>query len=135
MPKRQLDALMWAQACAAMERAERLHRQFFHHAGPHWQAPVDIFELDDRLIILVALPGVELENITVTMNAGVLTVRGVRPLPNELQNARIVRMEIPHGNFERRIELPAVPFEISGRRLTNGCLMLQLRRLSHRHLG
>jgi HSP20 family protein len=135
MPKRQLDALMWAQACAAMERADRLHRQFFHHAGPHWQAPVDVFELDDGLIILVALPGVELENITVTQNAGVLTVRGVRPLPDELQNARIIRMEIPHGNFERRIELPAVPFEILGRHLSNGCLMLRLRQLSHRYPG
>jgi HSP20 family molecular chaperone IbpA len=131
MPKRQLDALMWAQACAAMERAERLHRQFFHHAGPHWQAPVDVFEVDGGLIILVALPGVELENIAVSLDAGVLTVRGVRPLPDELDNARIVRMEIPHGNFERRIELPAVPFEISGRHLANGCLMLRLRRLGY----
>jgi hypothetical protein len=65
---------------------------------------------------------------TVTQNAGVLTVRGVRPLPDELQNARIIRMEIPHGNFERRIELPAVPFEILGRHLSNGCLMLRLQK-------
>jgi HSP20 family protein len=128
MSKRQLDALMWAQACAAVERADRLRRQFFHHGTPHWEAPVDVFETGDALIILIALPGVELETITVTLSAGVLTVKGERPLPRELDNARIVRMEIPHGHFERRIELPPVPFELSGRHLANGCLMLRLQK-------
>ena len=128
MSKSQLDALMWAQACAAMERAERLRRQFFHHGKPHWEAPVDVFERDDALIILVALPGVELETISVTLSAGILTVTGERPLPRELEHARIVRMEIPHGRFERRIDLPPVPFQLSGRHLANGCLMLRLKK-------
>jgi len=128
MSKRQLDALMWAQACAAIERADRLRRQFFHQATPHWEAPVDVFETDHALIILIALPGVELDTIAVTLSAGVLTVKGERLLPRELDNARIVRMEIPHGHFERRIELPPVPFELSGRHLANGCLMLRLQK-------
>jgi HSP20 family molecular chaperone IbpA len=128
MSKRQLDALMWAQACAAMERADRLRRQFFHHGTPHWEAPIDVFESDDGLIILVALPGVELETISVTLSAGILSVTGERPFPREAENARIVRLEIPHGRFERRIELPPVPFELSGRHLANGCLMLRLKK-------
>ncbi|MGE5268767.1 MAG: Hsp20/alpha crystallin family protein [Thiohalocapsa sp.] len=128
MPKRQLDALMWANACAAMERAERLRRQFFHHRAPHWEAPIDVFEADDALTILIALPGVELETVKVTLNAGTLLVTGERPLPRELQQARILRMEIPYGHFERRIELPPVPFEISARHLANGCLLLRLQK-------
>jgi len=126
MSQRQLDAMMWSNACAAMERAQRLRRQFFHHASPYWEAPVDVFETDEALEILIALPGVELDSITVTLNAGTLIVRGERPLPREMQNARILRMEIPYGHFERRIDLPPVPFEISGRHLANGCLMLRL---------
>jgi HSP20 family protein len=128
MSKSQLDALMWAQACAAMERADRLRRQFFHHGTPYWEAPVDVFESQDGLLILVALPGVELETISVTLSAGILTVTGQRPLPRETEHARILRMEIPHGRFERRIELPPVPFELSGRHLANGCLMLRLKK-------
>ena len=119
---------MWADACAAMERAERLRRQFFHHGSSRWEAPIDVFETDDALSILIALPGVELDNITVTLNAGTLTVTGERPLPPELRDARILRMEIPYGRFERRIELPPVPFQISGRHLANGCLMLRLQK-------
>ena len=60
MPNQKLEARMWAEACAAVDRADRLHRQFFHHSGPHWQAPIDVFETDDGLTILIALPGVEL---------------------------------------------------------------------------
>ena len=126
MPKRQLDAMMWADACAAMERAERLRRQFFHHGRPHWEAPIDVFETADALTILIAMPGVELDSIAVTLNAGTLIVTGERPRPAELQDARILRMEIPYGRFERRIDLPPVPFKISARHLANGCLMLRL---------
>jgi HSP20 family molecular chaperone IbpA len=126
MPKRQLEALMWADACAAMDRADRLRRQFFHHGTPHWEAPIDVFETEAALIIVVAMPGVELDTISVTLNAGTLTIAGDRPLPAELHDAHIRRMEIPYGHFERRIDLPPVPFQISGRHLANGCLMLRL---------
>jgi HSP20 family protein len=131
MAGRQLEALMWEQACEAMERAERLHRQFFHRSRttPAWEAPCDIFESNDALTIMIALPGVEPDQIKVTLSAGVLIVSGEHPLPTEAQDARIHRLEIPHGHFQRRIELPPARFEISGRHLANGCLMLQLHKV------
>jgi HSP20 family protein len=131
MPGRQLEALMWEQACEAMDRAERLRRQFFHRsrATPAWEAPCDIFESNDALTIMIALPGVEPDKIKVTLSAGVLIVSGEYPLPREAQDARIHRLEIPHGHFQRRIELPPARFEISGRHLANGCLMLQLHKV------
>ncbi|HVC57550.1 MAG TPA: Hsp20/alpha crystallin family protein [Stellaceae bacterium] len=128
MSQRQLEARMWADACAAMARAERLHRQFFHHATPYWEAPIDVFETEDALTILIAMPGVELDSIVVSLHSGTLAVTGERPLPRELQSARILRMEIPYGHFERRIALPPVPLQISGRQLANGCLMLRLQK-------
>ncbi len=131
MAERQLKALMWAQACEAMERAERLHRQFFHRgpATPYWEAPCDIFETDEALTILVALPGVPVEEIQVTLSAGVLVVTGERPLPADMAKARILRLEIPHGRFQRRIELPPARFEITGRHPADGCLMVRLHKL------
>ena len=131
MPNRQLDTLMWAQAYEAMERAQRLHRQFFHRSPttPAWEAPCDIFESEEVLTILIALPGVEPDQIKVTLSAGVLIVSGESPLPGELGDARIHRLEIPHGHFQRRIELPPARFEIFGRHLANGCLKLQLHKV------
>lgn len=131
MSARQLEALMWAQACEAVERAHRLHRQFFHRslATPYWEAPCDIFETEDAVSIVIALPGVEPEAIEVVLSAGVLVVSGERPLPRELERARIHRLEIPHGHFQRRIELPPARFEIRSRHLANGCLMVCLHKL------
>jgi HSP20 family protein len=131
MAGRQLEALMWEQACEAMERAERLHRQFFHRSRttPAWEAPCDIFESNDALTIMIALPGVEPDRIKVTLSAGVLIVSGEHPLPTEARDAKIHRLEIPHGPFQRRIELPPARFEIFGRHLANGCLMLQLHKV------
>lgn len=122
---------MWAEACEAMERAERLYRQFFHHGHrvPHWEAPCDIFETEEALVILIALPGVEPDAIEVRLAAGVLVVGGERTLPAESKRASIHRLEIPHGHFERRIELPPLRFELSGRHLANGCLMLRLKKV------
>src|SRR5262245_49501790 len=42
---------MWAEACAMIERAEQLHRQFFQPAFAtaalaSWEPPVDVFEGD-----------------------------------------------------------------------------------------
>jgi len=131
MPQRAFEMLMWAQACEAMDRAERLHRQFFYRApaAPSWEAPVDIFETDEVLTIVIALPGVDPDRVQVTLSAGVLIVSGERPLPDQLRNARIHRLEIPHGQFQRRLELPPARLELSGRHLANGCLMLQLHKL------
>jgi len=131
MAREPLETLMWAEACHAMERAERLQRQFFHRgpATPYWEAPIDIYETAEAVTILIAMPGVELDSIKVGLSGNVLTVSGERPLPAELSQARILRMEIPHGRFQRRIELPPEPFELSGRHLANGCLSLRLRKL------
>ena len=87
MPNRQLDRLMWAQAYEAMERAQRLHRQFFHraHSAPCWEAPVDIFETDTALTIVIALPGVDPDQVQVTLSAGVLIVSGERPLTRRIE--------------------------------------------------
>ncbi len=131
MPIRSLERMMWAEACEAMERAERLRREFFHrgHKAPYWEAPCDIYETEDALVILIALPGVEPEGIEVRLSAGILLVSGERGLPVEARRASIRRLEIPHGHFERRIELPPARFELEGQHLANGCLMLRLNKV------
>ena len=42
----------------------------FIMAKSRWEAPIDIFETDDALTIFVALPGVELDSVSVTLSAG-----------------------------------------------------------------
>jgi HSP20 family protein len=134
MPSRDPDAWMWASACELLERAERMHRQFFQPRpaggrGPIWEPPVDILETESELWILVALPGVGLDRLQVVVDAGTLSVAGERPMPGRAHAGIIRRLEIPYGQFERRIELPPGRFEIARRELTDGCLVLGLRKL------
>lgn len=125
---------MWAQACEFIEQAERMHRQFFRlassaRAQASWEPPVDVFEDERELVIVVAMPGVAAERVEVTSEPGVLVVRGERAQP--LANSRhlVRQLEIPYGNFERRISLPAMRLEASAHQLTDGCLILRLRKM------
>ena len=131
MPPRDLEAWMWAEACEALARAERLHRQFFRlgalEARAMWEPPVDVLETEDELWIIAALPGVEAPELEVGVADGVLVIAGVRSAPLK-QAAAIHRLEIPQGRFERRIPLPAGRFALARRDLAHGCLTLVLRK-------
>jgi hypothetical protein len=39
---------MWDEALSLLDRAERLHRQFFTHATHAWEPPVDVLTLTFR---------------------------------------------------------------------------------------
>ena len=65
-----------------------------------------MFESEQELTIVAALPGVEPQEIEIAIERGVLRVAGVRQLPPACSGAAIHRLEIPHGRFERRIRLP-----------------------------
>jgi HSP20 family molecular chaperone IbpA len=122
---------MWSEACEMLERAERLHRQFFRPGlavpqSASWEPPVDIFETDRELWIIAALPGVVPEHIEASIDADELTIAGSRPLPAAMRGATIHRLEIPYGRFERRVQLPAGRFELARSELVSGCLVLSL---------
>jgi HSP20 family molecular chaperone IbpA len=127
--------LMWAEACALLDRAEQLHRQFFEPTREpgrlaRWEPPIDMFETDRQLRIIVALPGVAPEAVHVETEGGILTITGSRPLPSRGENANIVRLEIPYGGFERRIALQLNRLRLAERELVNGCLVLTFVKLA-----
>jgi HSP20 family protein len=134
MSSRDPEGWMWAEACELLGRADRLNRQFFQPARaralrPTWEPPMDVFETEHELWILVALPGVETDRLEVVAEAGTLVVAGERALPPQFCDARLHRLELPYGRFERRVSLPPGRYEIGRRDLINGCLTLSLRKL------
>jgi HSP20 family protein len=127
------DPINWmlSDAIATLARAERLHQQFLNlqpWAGtrePSWEPPIDVLETDREVLILIALPGVDPNDVEAMIDNGTLVVSGRRVLPAELRNARILRLELPQGRFERRIPLPLGRYTIT-RFATNGCVGLRL---------
>lgn len=126
---------MWAQACDLIDQAERMHRQFFRlAAAPRaealWEPPADVFEDEEEVVVVVALPGVLAENVELSAEPGALIVRARRPLPLARGSRHAVRqLEIPYGSFERRIALPHPRLEAVSRELIHGCLILRLRKV------
>ena len=132
MPLRDLENWMWAEACEMLDRADRLHRQLFrpmvmNSRRPTWEPPVDVYETSHGFKVMIALPGVVQEHLKVTLESGRLTIYGQRHLPNS-NHARIQRLEIPYGRFERCIELPTKYFEIDTCEFENGCLLISLQK-------
>ncbi|MFM0116687.1 Hsp20/alpha crystallin family protein [Paraburkholderia nemoris] len=126
--------LMWEAAVDALERAERLHRQFFRLAGQHarvpvWEPPIEVFEHDGRLAIVVALPGVPPDQVSLDLQGGTLVVVAERTLPRAFAGGAVHCMEIPYGRFERHIRLPAGRYRLAGRDSEHGCLLLDFERL------
>jgi len=131
------DPINWmlSDAIATLARAERLQQQFLHLQpwsgthGPSWEPPIDVLETDREVLILIALPGVDPAEVEAVIDAGILIVSGRRVLPAELRSARILRLELPQGRFERRIALPSGRYTIS-RFASNGCIGLRLAKYS-----
>jgi HSP20 family protein len=122
---------MWDEACAMIERAERLQRQFFQpvlsdRPAASWEPPVDIFETDREIWIVAALPGVEPDDLDVAIEANIVVIAGLRRLPAVARRGVIHRLEIPHGRFERRIRLSAARLVLRRSELSAGCLVLSL---------
>ena len=128
------ETWMWERARAILEQAERLQRPNRPGgAGPKrisWEPPVDVFETATELWIVVALPGVEPSQVQVQIEGSGLTVSGDRTLPEGFRNASVHRLELPHGHFERFVELPAGTYELGQRSTINGCLFLSLRKVN-----
>lgn len=124
------DPINWmlSNAIETLARAERLHQQFLNlrpTSEPSWEPPIDVLETDHEVLILIALPGVDPDEVIAVIDKGMLVVSGHRVLPSELRNARILRLELPQGRFERRIPLPLGRYIIS-RFAANGCIGLRL---------
>lgn len=121
--------LMWADALARLARADRLHQDFFRPATTGWEPPVDLLETDEELILMAALPGVRASEVDLVIGRGELAIVGTRPLPATLRPARVHRMELPHGRFERRVALPPGAYELARREIQDGLLLVVLRKL------
>lgn len=102
-------------------------------ATSHWRPAVDISEEQDRFIIHADLPGVDPKDIEITMENGVLSLKGERTVENKDDSKGYTRVERAHGTFYRRFSLPdtadADRIEAHGK---NGVLEISLPKLEQK---
>jgi len=71
-----------------------------------WIPSVDIHEESDKFVVRADLPGVQSEDISVTADAGVLTLSGQRRSEQREHQNGFSRRERVEGTFRRRFTLP-----------------------------
>jgi HSP20 family protein len=72
-----------------------------------WAPALDISERKDAYLVSVELPGLQPEDLDVTLEDGLLTIQGERQLASESSEQQFHRVERRYGAFRRSITLPA----------------------------
>jgi HSP20 family protein len=99
-----------ARELAGME-VDRLNRMFADWYGESfnrgWLPPVDIYETDaHEFVIKAELPDMKREDINLTFENNVLTLRGERKFEHEATRDNFHRVERSYGAFSRSFTLP-----------------------------
>ena len=71
-----------------------------------WTPSVDINEDEKAFTLLADIPGVNPDNIDISMEKGVLTIKGERKPEDITEHENYRRVERQSGNFYRRFSLP-----------------------------
>lgn len=88
-----------------------------------WTPAVDIKENSNSYVLIADIPGVDPKDIDITMEGGVLTIRGERRWEEEEQKEGYRRRERLYGTFYRRFSLPdTADAEKISAKSTNGVL-------------
>src|SRR5215212_6724743 len=101
-----------ARELASME-VDRLNNMFSNFMGGEgfartWVPPVDIYETENHeMVIKAELPQMKREDIGVTFENNVLTLKGERKFETDVPRDRYQRFERFYGSFTRSFTLPA----------------------------
>ena len=92
-----------------------------------WVPAINILEREDAVVITADLPGLEAEDVDITVEEGTLSIRGERKLEEAAEGETIHRVERLYGSFERTFTLPnSVDVEKIEARSANGEMVLTL---------
>ncbi len=92
-----------------------------------WGPPVDVEETDEEIIVRAELPGMNKDDIKVSVMGDVLTINGERKHESEQKGKTFHRVERLYGKFQRSLTLPCeVESEKAKASYKNGVLELTL---------
>jgi HSP20 family protein len=96
-----------AQMSPMLAHALGLHAQQGSGRATAWAPALDISERKDAYLVTVELPGVEADDLEITLEDGLLTIQGERIFAHDSSEQQFHRVERRYGAFRRSITLPA----------------------------
>jgi HSP20 family protein len=96
-------------------------------AGDTLGLPVDVIENKDNVVVRASVPGMQPEDIDVSISGDVLTIKGETKSEEKVQEDNYVRQERHFGKFERSLQMPSmVVADKADAKFENGVLTLTL---------
>ena len=74
--------------------------------GIDWTPAADIIERDDEYLIKADLPEVKREDVEVTLENSILTLKGERRMKESKEDDKQLRVESYYGSFSRSFHVP-----------------------------
>jgi HSP20 family protein len=96
-----------AQMSPMLAHALGLHGQQGSSRATAWAPALDISERKDAYLVTVELPGVEADDLQITLDDGLLTIQGEQYFAHDSSEQHFHRVERRYGAFRRSITLPA----------------------------
>ena len=95
------------------ERVNRILRESFSPESPeealttsNFAPPVDVYEDEHNITLKIEVPGIDEEDINVSIENNTLTVRGERRFEKDEKEENFHRVERMYGSFTRSFTLP-----------------------------
>jgi len=113
--KKSLPGLPVPPAFPALQRKETKmpivrwdpFRDFGFATADNWLPPVDIYQNGDQEVVLKAeIPGMNREELDITVENFVLTIKGEKKFSNEVKEEQYHHVERRYGAFSRSFSLP-----------------------------
>lgn len=102
-----MTALRFYPWAAQREWLKQVNQAFDASANDaSWTPSVDIEEYKDKFVIYADVPGVDLANVEITLEKGVLKLSGTREARAENSEVESRRLERSNGRFQRSFTLP-----------------------------
>lgn len=111
--------VVWRSPFYELERLQREMSRLFDRPYPEsgeantsllegfWSPAVDVVDREDAILVRADLPGISREDIDVTIENNVLTIRGEKKQEKEDKSGEYVRSERYYGSFHRAFTLPS----------------------------
>ena len=95
------------------------------HNTPELRLPIEAFATENEIVVRAAVPGLQPDQVEITLEGDTVTLRGEFPRP--LENVNYIFYERPWGRFSRTLQLN-VPVQADKAEATfeNGLLTLSL---------
>jgi len=102
-------------------------------AGERWGPSVDLRETDDEVVATVEVPGLDPDDIELSLTPGGLTIRGEKHEEREDRRGDVYVAERRYGSFVRTVPLPpGVDVDRATARVDRGVLTVRFPRSSKR---